>query len=225
MKSSREIYIYCLKLALFVGVGFFLAHCGFTKLEMRLLSIPILIVILIISIFQVHFVTKRKKYFENQLRGLLDFTVTLKVMRPDQVKGIAVDEEKGRICLMEFLNKRGIMKMVEYRDLLSTEIIEDGMPLTRVNRTGITGCALLQKLTIEDEAVNSANIPATGWSSEEPAEVNLRLIVNDPRKPVFMFNLLEGPEKVAYADAVKQARAMHSLLERLIKRADQEDAK
>mgnify|MGYP001248675071 CR=1 FL=1 len=71
--------------------------------------------------------------------SLPDFTPTQKVFGHDLMSGIGLDEDRQKLCLMRATGASITNKIVDYKDVLSVEIFEDGATVTKTSRSSQVG--------------------------------------------------------------------------------------
>jgi len=172
-------------------------------------------------------------------------------MGVDGNTGLAIDEMRKKICLIkqnlelkpgqeihsDALGKKihlikqqnrdnFELEVLSYKDILSSEIFEDGNTVTRTSRTSQLGGTLLGGLALGGVGAVIGGLSGKQISSYKVSNVDLRLIVNRTTSPVYDINFMnvEGQKKgLVYKEAMQQARHWHSLVEVLIRRADEVD--
>lgn len=178
---------------------------------------------------------KRKKELKAQALSQIDiaykeleninFTVSQKHIGKDNKTSLAIDENSQKIGLIEG-NKQ---KTFSYRDILQSEIIEDGVQITTTSRSSQIGGALIGSVLAGGVGAIIGGLSARQIASEEFKKIDLRIIVNDTQNPVFVLNFMnqeDFPVKQAspiYKEAIEKANRWHYLISVLIKKADQED--
>lgn len=185
-----------------------------------------MILIVVIAFSGVINTSNKKKAMDGHLDHLEDFTATQKVMGEDGNTGLAIDEKRKKICLIDHTQQNITTRVFLYRDLLSSEIFEDGAIITRTVRTSQLGGALIGGLALGGVGAIIGGLSGRTQTSGKVNKLDLRLTVNDTEKPLHDINFLNIPIKksdILYEHAIQQARHWHGLLEVLIKRADIED--
>jgi hypothetical protein len=163
---------------------------------------------------------------EKKLNELTDFSASQKIMGCDGASGFAIDEGRKKIGLITNQLNVVSIRVVSYRDLISSEIFEDGSTITRTSRNSQLGGALIGGIALGGIGAIIGGLSGNTRTSGKIKRVDLRLIVNDTQKPVHdvTFQNLEGNAGgLIHQAALNQARHWHSLCEVLIKRADIED--
>lgn len=186
----------------------------------------IVIVAIVIAVAQTTYTSNKKKGMEEKLAELDDFIPTQKIMGNDGNSGIAVDEERKKICLIRQNLGSVDLDVLTYRDILSSEIFEDGITITKTSRGSQLGGALIGGLVLGGVGAIIGGLSSKKKSSDKVNRIDLQITVNRTSSPIHNINFMNVEAKkngIIYYDAIKQARHWHGLLDVLIKRADSED--
>lgn len=90
----------------------------------------------------------RKKEWRKKPASLDGFTPSQKVMDNDGNSGIAVDEGRKKVCLIKQSMGNIDLDVLTYRDILSSEIFENGVTITKTARGNQLGGALIGGLAL-----------------------------------------------------------------------------
>jgi len=172
----------------------------------RILMIAYLLIIIILSFWGAYKVYRKYDSinkemitaYKDPLTCLPDFEATQIIMGVDDLVGLAIDEEKKKVCLINYASNE--FRVIFYKEILGVEVFED--------KAIIAGDS--QKTKHEGTV----------------SRIDVRLTINDTRQPIFDINFLNVETKKdnpAYQQALQTARHCHGLMEVLIKRADMED--
>lgn len=161
------------------------------------------------------------------------FRYAQKVFNTDRNMALAIDEE--RICLViqkscDSLFFRGgfaIKVLLIYPcDLLSAELFEDGNTVTKTPRMNQAGNALLGGLILGPAGALVGSLTSkTITSKGNVKRIDLRLIINDTKRPIYDINFLDSEtdkDSYSYINAEKLSRHWHGVMEVLIRKADSE---
>ena len=85
----------------------------------------------IIAIVQAINTSKRKQAMESKLKSLPDFHPTQQIMGCDGNSGLAVDEQRKKLCLITNNSASVSQRVIYYKDIFSVELFADPM-LSRV---------------------------------------------------------------------------------------------
>ncbi len=174
--------------------------------------------IILIVILAIYLIWKDNEKKRNQLIAALaklqDFNTTQKYFGQDG--GIAIDERRNLICII-VRNIAGIdLHVIDYKDILSSAIFENGDPVTQAKRSSQVGGLLIGGVMLGSVGNNRVK------------KIDLQLIVNDTERPVHFVNFLAGGAKTdsfKYQEAMRRVRHWHALMDILIKKADAKDEK
>lgn len=179
-----------------------------------------------IAIVQVVVVSNKKKAMEEKLRSLPEFSPTQKIIGNNGEAGLAIDEDRRKVVLINSGPSGVRLKPITYRDILSSEIFVDGETVTKTARGSQLGGALIGGLALGGVGAIIGGLSGKTKSSEKVKRVDLRITVNDTKSPLHDLNFMDVEGKkdgIVYKTAMDQARHWHGLAAVLIKIADNED--
>ncbi len=182
--------------------------------------------IVVVGVIQVINTSNKKKAMDDHLGIIKDFSATQKIMGSDGNTGLAIDEQRKKICLIDHRQHNVTTRVFVYKDLLSSEIFEDGATVTKTVRSSQLGGALIGGLALGGVGALIGGLSGKTQTSGKVKRVDLRLTVNDTKYPLHDINFIDLETKkdgFLYKQAIQQARHWHGLIEVLIKRADLED--
>jgi len=174
--------------------------------------------------------TKRKDMTQG-LSDIPDFSIRYKLMGEDGNTGIAVDEGRKKICLIHHTGYAKTYPTLEtrvfsYKDILSCEIIENGIAVIKTSRTNQIGSALISGLAFETLGTVVGGLPKKEVSSRKVKRIDMWLMVNDTKRPTHTVNFQNTEHKkggIVYNQAMDKVRWWYALMETLIRQADTED--
>ncbi|WP_119966699.1 SHOCT domain-containing protein [Simplicispira lacusdiani] len=180
----------------------------------------------VVAVIQAINTSNKKKAMDDHLGGIKDFSTTQKVIGSDGNTGLAIDEQRKKICLIDHRQQNVTTRVFVYKNLLSSEIFEDGATVTKTVRSSQLGGALIGGLALGGVGAIIGGLSGKTQTSGKIKKIDLRLTVNDTTNPLHDINFLDLETKkdgFIYKQAIQQARHWHGLIEVLIKRADLED--
>lgn len=168
--------------------------------------------------------------------GIEGFFVSRKIIGNDGNSGIAVDEQNNTVCLLTGEAPFVKNKVIQYKDILESEILEDGESLTKTSRGSQLGGVLLGGLVLGGVGAIIGGLSGKKTNIDTIKRIDLKIVINDINEPIFFLNLLnvsnvlstdEGYKKSdnKYQIAIQEARKWNSIISILIKKADEEDKK
>lgn len=171
---------------------------------------------------------QRIKKTENYLLGSEGFSLTKKFVNSDGRLGLAFDDNSKKLCFVENEKNVPLVRIVSYKDLISSEIFQDGETITSSVRSGdLTNAAIGGLIFGGSGAIVGSLASKTKFSNTEMVnKISLRLTVNDTKNPLFEIDFLDSQttkKGAFFQNAMKEARHWHGLIEVLIKQADMED--
>lgn len=180
----------------------------------------------VVAIAQAIVTSSMRKAMETRLGQLPDFSATQKVMGCDGNAGLALDEQRKKLCLIANGSAGVTERVVSYRDILSVELFEDGSSITKTSRSSQIGGALVGGVLLGGIGAVIGGLSGKAKTSTKVKRVNLRLVVNDTTAPlhdVTFVNLECKKDSIIYKQAMAEARRWHGIIEVLIRRANAHD--
>lgn len=184
-------------------------------------------VIVTIVIIQQIMISNSQSAMEAKLASLIDFNATQKFMGNNGNSGIAIDESRMKICLIKFQYGELLMDVCSYRDLVSSEIFEDGNTVTSTSRSSQLGGALIGGIALGGVGAIIGGLSGKTVSTQKPKRIDLRITVDRTDAPVHDLNFMDietSKDGIIYTMSMQQARHWHGLISVLIRRADHENS-
>ncbi len=118
-----------------------------------------------------------------------------------------------------------------YKDVLASEISENGNTITRSSRSSQLGGALIGGLALGGVGAIIGGLSGKTVSSDNVQGIDLHLIVNRTNSPIHSINFLEASgenseikkSSVLYQESMQKARNWHSLFQVIIRQANEDD--
>ena len=140
--------------------------------------------------------------------------------------GIAIDTQNQQIGILR--NQLSQPSMIPYRDLLSSEIIEDGETVTKTSRGSQLGGVLIGGLALGGVGAIIGGLSGSSKSFDKVSKIALMITINDVKNPVHYVMFLDDgiarkKSHAAYKNAMGEAQKWHGKLKVVIHQADRED--
>ncbi|SOC43413.1 SHOCT domain-containing protein [Ureibacillus acetophenoni] len=165
-----------------------------------------------------------------------DFTVSQKYQSYDLESTILLDEERKKVCFL--FAKNNTTEIYDYKDILESEIIEDGKTITSTSRSSQLGGAIIGGVLAGGTGAVIGGLSGKKTSEQEINKIDLKVIVNNTKNPIKIINFLKADkvdingkalpikkESSNYVNAINSINHWHSLLSILIKQSDSIDSK
>lgn len=198
-----------------------------------LIALSIVVIIIVwYSGGKIHAEEKKKKSsLEAKISSLKEFTVSEKIIGSNSDCLLAVDREKQKIAMVEFVNnsQKTIFVhqtiVVDYKDLLAVEIVEDGTTVSRALRGSQIGGAVIGGVLLGGVGAIIGGLSGDKEEAGLVSKLELKITVNNLTSPHLALSLIKdktSKNSTAYATAIKSARHWQGVIEVLLKRADVE---
>ena len=147
----------------------------------------------------------------------------------DNFMGLAIDNTNNQILL----SNQGDQTVLPFNSLIATEVLEDGVSMSRTNRgSQLIGAAVGVALLGGVGAI-IGGLSGSTTSSDRVKKVILRVVTDDIQRPNFDIVFMEAPSNNKkgieksnwqYKMAIKNASEWHSRLTTILKRLSEKDA-
>jgi len=119
--------------------------------------------------------TQQMTILEHELK---DYNFSQRFTSYDDNVTIMVDENAKKLCIAEVSETNGSSEVYDYKDILESEIIEDGQTVTKTSRSGQIGGAIVGSLVAGGVGAIIGGLSAKQTSNNEVNRVDLKIIAN-----------------------------------------------
>lgn len=193
-----------------------------------MIIIIMIIFIIVYAVAEIGGTSAIKTDMSEHIKNIPNFNVTKEIMGNDGLTGIAYDDESKKVCLIKNINENFNQTLYSYKDILSSEILEDGNSITKTARGSQIGGALVGGLVLGPVGLLLGGLTGKKKSINKIHRVDLQIIVNDTANPRHLINFLDMESKkdnYFYKNSIELARQWHAIIKVIIKQADLEDEK
>ncbi|WP_233879904.1 SHOCT domain-containing protein [Virgibacillus halodenitrificans] len=174
------------------------------------------------------------------LNQVEDFETTQEYISTDRESMLAIDETNKKVCIIN--NKYDNVSYLSqtfgkydyeyyvfpYQDILQSEILEDGVTITKTSRGSQIGGALLGGALAGGVGAIIGGLSGKTKGTNEVKKVQLQVVVNNTRKSFHRITFLSRDEpfskdNLLYRNANKEITHWHNILSHIINRIDKED--
>ncbi|MCM1567810.1 MAG: hypothetical protein NC238_18025 [Dehalobacter sp.] len=187
-------------------------------MELFLLIVGIIIAGVAWSII---YTNKKKKQMEDELSNI-DFNATQKVMSENGATGIAIDENTKKICLIKNMPTVST-RIINYNDIISSEILEDSKTITKSQRGSQIGGAVVGGLLLGGVGAVIGGLSGKKQAETKVKKIDLQIIINDIANPmhnIIFLNIETKKDGIIYRSAIEKASHWQALLTAVIKQAE-----
>lgn len=186
------------------------------------------IALALINGFHAHLLASKKvSDIATKLTSLPEFNADHVLFGASGDSCIAIDELRKKVCLVKH-NGEVVTDFCSYRDIISSEIFEDGIVITttttsRLSQAGgaIIGGALLGGV---GAVIGGLSGKTTSTATEKTKRIDLRITVSKMNYPIHEVTLLNVEVSKAndlYVAAMQKARHWHGIISALIRQAEE----
>jgi len=129
--------------------------------------------------------TQQMTILEHELK---DYNFSQRFTSYDDNVTIMVDENAKKLCIAEVSETNGSSEVYDYKDILESEIIEDGQTVTKTSRSGQIGGAIVGSLVAGGVGAIIGGLSAKQTSNNEVNRVDLKIIANNTKNPLKLIN-------------------------------------
>lgn len=148
--------------------------------------------------------------------------------------GIVLDARNMQVGIVRGQGAFARPTMIPYRDVLSSEIIEDGETVTKTQRGSQVAGVLIGGLALGGIGAIIGGLSGSTKSLGKVSKIALMITINDLRDPVHYVMLLDessalaadaaiGKTHPSYKEAMGEAQKWHGKMKVIIRQADEED--
>ena len=146
----------------------------------------------------------------------------------DGDSSIAISVSRKEVLLVTKQNGTISQQIINYKDILSVELFEDGETITSTVRSSQIGGMLIGGIALGGLGAVIGGLSGKTKTSGTVRKIILRLVINDTNNPLHEVHFLNSETEITkkdsrYQEVMQKARHWNSLIEVLIKRADMED--
>jgi hypothetical protein len=199
---------------------------------------------------------KRKEEYKAELQGNLtsklnnvkEFKASQVFVADDSEAMIAIDETNKKICIIDNVHKNDEVNadtvtfskmynkykykenIYSYKDILKSQIVEDGVSVTSTSRGSQIGGALLGGVLAGGVGAIIGGLSGSQTTVDEVKKIQLQVVLNDTKKPYYEITFKRFETKVPknrelYKKEYQKVFHWHNLISVLIKQADELDTK
>ncbi len=168
------------------------------------------------------------KEFEDFFHKISDFNPTVLYIDLNSYtkSGIAIDESRAKVCVVKKNDSLRVERVISYKDILSSELYEDGETIVKTVRSSQIGGAVVGGLLLGGFGTVIGGLSGKKIQKNKINNLSLRVVVNDSVNPLLDVCFLNGEtdkNSEIYKYVSEGARYWQARMDILIKRAEKED--
>ena len=119
-------------------------------------------------------------------------------------------------------------KVLNYKDILEVEVVEDGDSITKTSRMSQAGRMLIGGVVLGGVGAVVGGLSGSTKTINKVSTIDIKILINDTKNPLLVFNVMtikEGVEKKSfiYTNNKNNADKIHAILKVIIQEIDTKD--
>lgn len=147
-------------------------------MEVRVLVTLVAVVFIVLFFSSVKKLIKRQEAIEGKIKSITGFTATQKFVNQDATSAIAIDEKSKRVCIVKAEGDDVKTKTIRHKDILSSEIFEDGQSIVKTVRSSQIGGAVVGGILLGGVGAIIGGLSGKKKNSDNVKRVDVRLTIN-----------------------------------------------
>ena len=177
-------------------------------------------------VFGLNKMREDKKHENNSklvLNNLKDFKPDSYYLSKSSGISFGFDNERKMICFLGASHKPAFY---DYSSILQCEVVEDGVSILKSSTTSTIGRSILGGIIGGGVGAIIGGTTSSKTQNVEVSSMDLKIIVNDPKNPIYKINFLNFKVKkhsLLYKEYYPQIEHWHALVSGLIKQGNVEN--
>lgn len=148
---------------------------------------------IVVVIIQSSITSGNQQSMRTEIACLTDFTSTQDYMGSDGKSGIAIDETRQKVCFIRNFGDFQSKKIVGYDEILSSEVIEDDVSVTKTNRGSQIGGAVIGTVLAGGVGTLVGGLSGSKTTTGKVRKISLAVTVCDTSEPIHTIVFLDLP--------------------------------
>lgn len=186
--------------------------------------------------------SKKENSLVSVFKNTKGFQSSKYILSYDLESAIALDETNKKVCLVQGSGHHQISKIIEFKDILSSEIIENDESVIKTQRSSQIGGAIIGGIVLGGVGAIIGGLSGKKHQINKIKNIDLQILINDSKHPIYKINFLsvrktssfamnndkddsDGYSKDSgkYKYCISNATKWHSILKVIINNADKEN--
>ncbi|GEM_PF-1290321 len=164
-----------------------------------------------------------RKIMASLVGKLTDFNSTQQLISFDGMSGIAIDNQRKKVCLLKNNTQKIYAQIINFNDIISSEIHEDGQTTSRTSRSSQIGGTLVGGLLLGGVGAVIGGLSGNTIYTDKIHKIELIITVNDTLQPLHIITFLNvelAKNSTFYNQIINGARHWHAIIDVIIKQSD-----
>lgn len=156
-----------------------------------------------------------------------DFALTHEYHAADKIAGVLLDAKRFVLGIYRTQGGRHV-ECFTYRDILKTEVVEDGGTVSSTNRTSQVVGAVVGGALLGGVGLLVGGLSGKKNSQTTVHKISVEITTKDVNNPLMSVTMLDSPKPLKRSSpdattALKKAKELHAMLSIFVRKADDED--
>jgi len=181
------------------------------------------VIVIVGVIIQISVNSNKKKMFLSEFENIQNFNSSQKFISENLINAIAIDESTQKICLLSYYQNNINQKIINYNDILSSELFIDNDTITKTSRMSQAGGTLVGAALLGGVGAVIGGLSGKKTSSDVVKRIDLRLVINDMSNPMYDINFLNMETKknsLIYNASLNKARHWSGIIDIVIRNSE-----
>ena len=135
--------------------------------------------------------------------------------------GISIDEKKRKICLTDHTQPNPY-RVIDYQDILQSEIVEDGYSVTKTARGSQLVGGVIGGVALGGLGMVVGALSGTTTTKEKATNIDLRIVIKDTANPIHTVRFLAMETQkgsMLHRSSMSAAQRWHAILSIAVQQA------
>ena len=138
------------------------------------------------------------------------------------------EKEEILVVAQEKSEENASFRVLNYKDILEVEVIEDGDSITKTSRMSQAGGMLIGGIVLGGVGAVVGGLSGSTKTINKVSTIDIKILINNKENPLYVFNVMTIKDGVAkkssvYTNNKNNADKVHAILKVIIQEMDSKD--